>query len=201
MSWVTEPAKIETTYGKRLRQYRTRESTIVWVGAGLAGLIGLLASNSSADAPRALTAAVVTLIILGGGALAQARISFQWAATKLDRAIQDGAPGTWQQQLPQGKERNWPVGAEVAWNLGRLLVVVAAILYGVAVWSSAERTETSNTSRLSAPAAFLWFNQTWGRDDLEAFEQEAFRRGHTRSSLHDLYLRHVTVRHVLGIAR
>jgi hypothetical protein len=59
---------------------------------------------------------------------------------------------------------------------------------------------TGRNGSIAAPAAFVWFNRTWGRDDRIAFEHEAFSHGHTRSSLAELYRKHVTVRLVLGIA-
>ena len=201
-SYFSTPLEIEPTYGKRLRQYKNRESTIVWVGAGLAGLIGLLASSFADGAPRTLRVLVVVAVILAGGALAQARIKFQWAATTLDRAIQDGGGSEISNQdLPEGTSRAWPTRAERYWNAGRACVVVAAALYVAAVWTSPARPERSHTDTLSAPAAFLWFNRTWGRDDLNAFAREAFRHGQTRAGLAKMYLEHPVVRHVLGIAR
>jgi hypothetical protein len=80
---------------------------ILWVGAGLVGLIGLVTSDLSDGAPKKLSAVVVTLIIVGGGALAFARIKFEWAATQLDRAIQDGADAS--HDLPPAYRR-WPEG-------------------------------------------------------------------------------------------
>ena len=125
------PPDIGQTYAKRLQQYERRESMILWVGAGLAGLIGLVTSNLSGGAPKAFGAAVVTLIILGGGALATARIRFEWAATQLDRAIQDGADA--HQQLPP-EYQAWPNTAEVAWLIGLLCVPLAVLVYATAVW-------------------------------------------------------------------
>jgi hypothetical protein len=128
------PPGIEGTFGKRLRQYQWRLSMILWVGAGLAALIGLLASGLADGAPKWLVAAAATLIILGGGALAIARIKFDWAATQLSRAIDDGTPtGT---QLP-AEFMGWPAVGEVAWLTGLLCVPVAALVYGAAVWWAA----------------------------------------------------------------
>jgi hypothetical protein len=52
-------------------------------------------------------------------------------------------------------------------------------------------------SVIGTATAFLWFNRTWGRDDREPFEGQARKHG---TNLSDLYRRHPTVRHVLGIA-
>jgi hypothetical protein len=125
------PKNAEQTYAKRLRQYQWRLSMILWVGAGLIALIGLLASNVADGAPKALVAIAATLIILGGGALATARIQFDWAATVLSRAIDDGTAGT---TILSGTEEPWPDVGEVAWMAGLVCVPVAAIVYLVAVW-------------------------------------------------------------------
>lgn len=125
------PHGIERTYRKRLRQYQRRGSMILWVGAGLVGLIGLVTSNLTAGAPKALSAAVASLIILGGGALATARIKFEWAATQLERAIQDGVDPD--HELPKEHEP-WPNTGEVAWLTGLMCVPAGALIYAVAVW-------------------------------------------------------------------
>lgn len=104
---------------------------ILWVGAGLAGLIGLVTSNLSTGAPKALSAVAASLIILGGGALATARIKFEWAATQLDRAIQDGAGAS--DRLPD-EYQPWPNTGEVAWVIGLMCVPVAGLVYAAAVW-------------------------------------------------------------------
>jgi hypothetical protein len=120
-----------STYRTRLRVYQRRGSMILWVGAGLVGLIGLVTSNLSTGAPKVLSAVAVTLIILGGAALAYARISFEWAGTQLSRAIDDG---TDQDAKLDDKYVPWPVGAELAWYVGLLLAPAAALIYASAVW-------------------------------------------------------------------
>lgn len=125
------PAGIEKSYKGRLRQYQRRERMILWVGAGLAGLIGLLTSDLSADAPKELNAIVATLIILGVGALATARVRFEWFGTQLERAIEDGTNPD--DGLPT-ELRPWPDVAEVAWVTGLLSVPAAGLVYLAAVW-------------------------------------------------------------------
>jgi hypothetical protein len=125
------PANIGSTYQERLRQYERRERMILWVGAGLVGLIGLVTTNLSAGAPKALSAATVSLIILGGGALATARIRFEWQATLLRRAIEDGTdPG----KRLMCTLQPWPNFAEIAWMIGLVCVPVAGLVYAAAVW-------------------------------------------------------------------
>jgi hypothetical protein len=128
------PGNTALTYAGRLRQYDWRLSMILWVGAGLAALIGLLASGLADGAPKELVAAAATLIVLGGGALATARIQFDWAATRLRRAIDDGTAGTTVLAAPL---ESWPRVGEVAWLGGLLCVPAAAAIYLVAIWWAA----------------------------------------------------------------
>ncbi len=125
------PADAASTYAKRLRQYQRRLSTILWVLAGLAALIGLLSTSLADGAPRAILGAVASLIVVGGGSLATARIQFDWAATELSRAIEDGAAAN--APLPAALA-DWPKLGEVAWLGGLLCVPAAAIAYLVAMW-------------------------------------------------------------------
>jgi hypothetical protein len=108
---------------------------VLWVGAGLAGLIGLLTIDRlTADAPKALSAVTGTLIVIGLGLLAVARIKFEWAATQLDRAIQDGEV-TADAPLPPELSA-WPKGGEIAWLSGLVCVPVAALVWLAAVWDT-----------------------------------------------------------------
>jgi hypothetical protein len=107
---------------------------ILWVGAGLVGLIALLAAEITHGAPEALTAAAATLIVVAGGALAKARIEFEWAATTLSRAIDDGADS----DGPLAAEHEaWPNVGEIAWLTGLVCVPLAALFYIAAVWWAA----------------------------------------------------------------
>jgi hypothetical protein len=130
LSWITPP-NADASYRGRLRQYRRRENTILWVGAGLIGLIGLVTSDLTDGAPAALTASAATLIIVGGAALAWARIKFEWAATQVDRAIEDGAKPS--DALPTTL-RTWPEFAELVYYVGILSVPLAGLVYLAAVW-------------------------------------------------------------------
>jgi hypothetical protein len=117
---------------------------VTWVGAGLAGLIGLLTSDLTDGAPAWLEGVVATLIVVGIGVLAWARIKFEWCATQLGRALEDGERAAPEHTriadaanpddvLPESL-RPWPRFAEVCWILGLLCVPAAGIVYLVAVW-------------------------------------------------------------------
>jgi hypothetical protein len=105
---------------------------ILWVGAGLVALIGLETASLTGGSPRWLTALVVTLIVVSGGALAWGRIKFEWAATKLDRAVDDQTVEATDQLRAEDAE--WPAVGEVAWLVGLLCVPVAGVLYLISVW-------------------------------------------------------------------
>src|SRR5829696_5371535 len=80
------------TVRSRLRQYERRERMILWVGAGLVGLIALVADgvcDPSDIATDFLRAVAVTAIVVAGGSLAYARLNFEWQATLLKRKIED----------------------------------------------------------------------------------------------------------------
>jgi hypothetical protein len=104
---------------------------ILWVGAGLVGLIALVTSDLTKGAPKWLSAMTASLIIVGGGALAIARIKFEWAATQLERAIQDGVDPN--QDLAD-EYQPWPNTGECAWLVGLMCVPVAGLFYAAAAW-------------------------------------------------------------------
>jgi hypothetical protein len=135
------PKGAGTTYGKRLREYQRRSATILWVGAGLAALIGLVTSSLAEGAPKVLGAVAATLIFLGGGAFAIARIKFEWAATVLERKITDadakreqGDTATHADAELSNADKTWPKVGEIAYVVEILIVPAAAIVYLVSVW-------------------------------------------------------------------
>lgn len=78
------------TVRSRLRQYERRERMILWVGAGLVGLIALIPDgvcDPSNIATALLRAMAVTAIVVAGGSLAYARVNFEWQATLIERRI------------------------------------------------------------------------------------------------------------------
>ena len=108
---------------------------ILWVGAGLAALIGLLTTGLTSRAPQWLNSGVGTLAVVGAGVLSLARIKFEWGATQLQRAIDDGTDGS--TALPDAY-KSWPKVGEVAWILGFLIVLAGGLLYLAGVWYSAD---------------------------------------------------------------
>jgi hypothetical protein len=77
------------TYGSRLRQYERREQMTIWVAAGVATLVAFIVADALEDRPRLFTQMVLSTAITSGGALAFARVQFEWAATLIKRDIED----------------------------------------------------------------------------------------------------------------
>jgi hypothetical protein len=139
-----QPARVDDTYGGRLRQYKVRLRTTLWAGAGLLGLIPLVTSHLADEAPAVLVAVAATVVVFGGGALAFARVGFEWEATLLERAIEDAddSDAKRAERLPDrftwlDRSTAWPWLAELCYWLELLAVASAAVIYLVAVWWAA----------------------------------------------------------------
>jgi len=126
---VTEQTQPET-YKSRLRQYQRRGDMIIWVGAGLAGLIGLANTSTFNTAPGFLRALEVTAIVIGAAFFGSARVKFEWEATLIRRKIQDGANAT--SNLPA--ENPWPKDAEASWNSAFFCLLAAGLIMLVCFW-------------------------------------------------------------------
>jgi hypothetical protein len=113
----------------RREQLLTRRERVTWVGAGLGGLIVLITSNLAAMAPQIFPRLLVVFVVLGGGALAQARVSFASKAATLENDALDA-----DEQQDWGPAGSWPAFAEFCYWTGLLLVVAAGICYCAAVW-------------------------------------------------------------------
>jgi hypothetical protein len=129
------PRNVEGTAKGRTRQYERRGAMILWVGAGLGGLIVLVTSSLASEAPRAFGGVVATLVVVSGAALAWARVNFEWAATTVQRKLDDGDLQSGS-ELPQ-ELRPWPRFAEFCWKLGRYALAGAALAFVAAVWYAA----------------------------------------------------------------
>jgi hypothetical protein len=138
------PASASGNCGARLAQYRKRASTVIWTGAGLAGLIALANTHLADGAPRVFDGALATLIVLAGATLAKARIEFQWATTKLERALASGNGGVKADgALPADRAYQWPKSGEIAYLAGVSLTALAGLCYLVAVWWPAVNTHVT----------------------------------------------------------
>jgi hypothetical protein len=122
------PREADPEPAKRSEQLGTRRERVTWVGAGLGGLLVLITSNLAAGAPRIFPRLLVLFVVLGGGALAQARVSFASKAARVERGVLDESELAW------GPAGNWPAFAEFCYWAGLVLVAAAGICYCVAVW-------------------------------------------------------------------
>jgi hypothetical protein len=126
------------TLRSRLRQYERQERIILWVGAGLVGLIALVAGNAGApseEVPALLRAAMITAIVVAGGSLAYARVSFEWQATHIKRKIGDGEVEDTDElsKLPDDMQ-GWPKLPELAWDAALWAILISGVLFLVSVW-------------------------------------------------------------------
>ena len=106
----------------------------------MVGLIALVASgvgDASDGGPVLWHAIAITAIVVAGGTLAYARVSFEWAATLIKRRIDDGEVQDTDAlaKLPED-EQGWPKRPEAAWTVGRWAILVAAAAFLVSVWWS-----------------------------------------------------------------
>jgi hypothetical protein len=117
-----------------------------WFGGGYIALIalaGLLASSINETLGRVLIASMLTIVVLGGACLAEARVEFEWKATEIARKVANAdvaLGGT----VPPGQS-GWPARAEWMWRLARLFLVLGGI-FAVAVgwwWASAAQAASS----------------------------------------------------------
>lgn len=121
------------TYGLRLEKYERRNSMSIWVAAGLGGLLLLLSSNTIQGAPSFLMASIITVLIIGGGALGMTRVMFEWEATRMKRMFKySGVKRT--DSLPDTPEWKWPRIAERFWNFSLMMIITAGLLTICASW-------------------------------------------------------------------
>ena len=129
------------TVRTRIRQYERRERMILWVGAGLVGLIALVAGGvggSSEVVPAGLRALVITAIVVAGGSLAYARVNFEWQATLLKRKIEDGEAQATDELSKLPRElQDWPNYPERAWSAALLAIIISSTFFLVNVWWTA----------------------------------------------------------------
>jgi hypothetical protein len=103
----------------------------IWVGAGFAGLLGVLSLDVVEAGPRLLQRLALTLIVIGAGSLARARVGFEWAATILERYVEDrkAAPGD-----PYPYADTWPREHERFWTVALWCMIITAVLVLLAAW-------------------------------------------------------------------
>jgi hypothetical protein len=105
---------------------------VIWVGAGLGGLIALVTTDLATGAPKIFNGILASSLVMSGGLLAKARVGFEWAATVLERRMKDDDLD--EATAVPADLASWPKLNEFCWTLGLLATVVAAIVYLTAVW-------------------------------------------------------------------
>lgn len=117
------------TYKSRLRKYKRRVDMAIWYGAGYAGAVGILGLDLLHDGPLFLRRLTLTLILIGVGLLAKARVGFEWEATCIERALEDDSTKR-KTQFPN----DWPRGIETCWLIAVVDLMVVAGLIIVITW-------------------------------------------------------------------
>ena len=118
---------------------------ILWVGAGLGGLVLLVTSDLDAGAPKVFNGLIATSVVISGACLAKARVGFEWASTEIDRKMSDEHIDP-EASLSEDLTK-WPKLAEGCWYGGILAAIAAAIIYLVAVWWALPTNQTSTCNR------------------------------------------------------
>jgi hypothetical protein len=133
-------AEAGDTYDERCKEYERRQTMILWVGGGLGALLILIAGDLSAtmldrDGLRWIPAVVVTLLLVSGAALAQARLGFTGAERQLMRKRADTKAAA-SSALP-AELREWPRRSESMWRAGFYLTVACGVIIAVGMWVAA----------------------------------------------------------------
>ena len=125
------------TYRTRLRQYKRREQLAIWVAAGIAGLIALLALGAIPESKMIFKRLVITVIVVAGGTFAMARVKFEWCATQIQRKIDDNLIKD-TDDLPESER--WPALAEFSWLISLWAIFAGGLLILVAIWLDAVKS-------------------------------------------------------------
>lgn len=144
------------TYQVRIDKCVRYERMIAVVAAGLLGEIACIAAGAFNHAPYPLQPIAFTVILLAAFFLVQARVNFDWLATRLNRQLMTGAaqPDT---LLPNGTSYR---GANYLFRLGLISTGLGGALIVAAAWfpppnpvalQQTEATTESTTSTDSGP--------------------------------------------------
>lgn len=124
-----------TTYRKRKAQYDRRVSMILWVGAGLAGLVAITTGDAfDASAPAWLKALEISLIIVCASFFARARVKFEWEATRIQRRIEDEKIKADEDPTLPADMQEWPRVAEECWDLSISTLTIAGLVMALCFW-------------------------------------------------------------------
>lgn len=120
------------TYSVRIGRYERREQMTTWVGAAFAGAIAFVAAGLLEDANPLVTQLLVTVVVFGGASLAFARVQFEWAATRLRRAVA-AEPCLASSKLID-EVLPWPSGPERYWTGALVAILVTWVLVLLGIW-------------------------------------------------------------------
>ena len=118
----------QDTYKVRLRRYKRREQMTIWVGAALAALLAICTVNILSVLAKRL---ILSLVVIGGGALGKARIEFEWSATEIERGLEDGTIKA-EDSFPNSDK--WPALPETMWFTSRWCVILGGFIVLISLW-------------------------------------------------------------------
>jgi hypothetical protein len=129
--------RAHTTNAARVDDLRLFSTRAAWLAGAAVGLIALAAGDLGAslfdDGPGWLSAATLTLTVLAGACAGTARVQFQWAATVLQRRIDERVAEP-TAPVPKG---SWPRAADVTFTLAFAFTVLAGLAFLSLLWSVA----------------------------------------------------------------
>ena len=105
----------------------------IWVGAAYAALIALMTTKvfDQSQSPVLVSAALVTEIIAGAWFLGRTRVGFEWAATVIERMIEDHEV---QATDTMPSTDAWPSNLDNQWFAALYLLAAAGATTLVAAW-------------------------------------------------------------------
>jgi hypothetical protein len=163
MHWTRPDNPVSNTADGRLAQYKNRVEIIVKVGGALTGVLlvavlAVAATSFSKDAPGALRATTIVLLLIGAVCIGSAWAGFHWKAVELGRRIETADRAEADAEAKKGRKRSkkrtkkaesapasaasvevgeWPARYEVVWTLGLYLLVLDVVaLVVLTVWSA-----------------------------------------------------------------
>jgi hypothetical protein len=98
----------------------------------VATLVAFIGADALEDRPRLFTQMVLSTAIISGGALAFARVQFEWAATLIKRDIEDKK--VQKEDALAESRREWPSGPERLWKTSFLSLAFGWIIMFIGIW-------------------------------------------------------------------
>ena len=123
-------ANQQETYAIRIDKCERYERMVSVVAAALLGQVACIAAGATDHAPYPFTPVAFTLILVASLCLGQARIGFDWLATRLRRDLMAGSAAE-TSPVPQGTEYR---RSNKLYSTGLLLTLLGGLTVAVGAW-------------------------------------------------------------------